>query len=540
VSLLFIGAAVPYTKQMDKPWPWVVIGSGFGGSVAGLRLVEKGYRVLMLEQGARFHADDYPRSNWDLKRWLWAPAIGCRGIFRISLFRHLTAFSGVGVGGGSLVYANTLPTPGEGFFQSPTWSHLADWREELEPHYEVALRMLGATTTPFLTPPDRALQKVAAQRGDPENFGPTRVAVYFGTEDEEVLDPYFDGQGPTRTGCNRCGGCMIGCRNNAKNSLDKNYLYLAEKRGLEIQANARVVAVRRLAAGGYEIDVEHSYSRFGWAKRPAKRTIHAEKVVFAGGVLGTVPLLQDMAAPGGGLPGLSEHIGNKVRSNSEALMGVINKDSPEDLSTGIAIGSIYQADEHSHIEPVRYPSGSGFFRLLIAPHAPGNGFVKRMVAGICNFARKPWAWMRTLLIRDFAKQSAILLYMRSTESTLRLRRGGIFGMRTELEEGPAPTANMPTATELCEGVAKELGGVTGSLVTESLLGIPSTAHILGGCCMGTDPSNGVIDRQNRLFGYPDCLVVDGSAISANPGVNPSLTITALAERAMSFIPPASP
>lgn len=549
---------------MERPWPWVVIGSGFGGSVAGLRLVEKGYRVLMLEQGARFEPSDYPHSNWNLKRWLWAPAIGCRGIFRISLFRHLTAFSGVGVGGGSLVYANTLPTPGKGFFQSPSWRHLADWSDELAPHYDVALRMLGATETPFLTPPDLALQKVATERGDPENFGPTRVAVYFGEEDQEVADPYFGGDGPTRTGCNRCGGCMIGCRNNAKNSLDKNYLHLAEKRGLEIQPNSRVVAVRRveptelakpsqsgarvesgeaaaaLPNGGYEIDIEHSYSRFSWVKRPIKQTILAERVVFAGGVLGTLPLLQDMAAPGGGLPHLSKHIGNKVRSNSEALMGVINKDSPDDLSTGIAIGSIYQTDEHSHIEPVRYPSGSGFFRLLIAPHAPGDGFVSRMVAGIRNFARKPWAWLRTLLIRDFAKQSAILLYMRSTESTLRLRRGGIFGMKTELEEGPAPTANMPRATELCEGVAKELGGVTGSLVTESLLGIPSTAHILGGCCMGSAPSNGVIDTQNRLFGYPDCLVVDGSAISANPGVNPSLTITALAERAMSFIPPASP
>jgi cholesterol oxidase len=539
---------------MEEPWPWVIIGSGFGGSVAGLRLVEKGYRVMMLEQGARFEPNDYPRSNWNLKRWLWAPAVGCRGIFRISLFRHLTAFTGVGVGGGSLVYANTLPTPAESFFQSPTWSHLADWREELEPHYDVALKMLGATQTPFLTPPDLALQKVATERGDPENFGPTRVAVYFGEEGQEVPDPYFDGEGPTRTGCDRCGGCMIGCRNNAKNSLDKNYLHLAEKRGLEIQPNSRVVAVRRvepsdheprpgvpaLPDGGYEIDIEHSYSSFSFTTRPAKQTILAERVVFAGGVLGTLPLLQDMAKPGGGLPHLSEHVGNKVRSNSEALMGVINKDCTEALSTGIAIGSIYQTDEHSHIEPVRYPSGSGFFRLLIAPHAPGNGFISRMVAGIRNFARQPWAWIRTLLIRDFAKQSAILLYMRSTESTLRLRRGGIFGMKTELEEGTAPTANMPTATELCEGVAKELGGVTGSLVTESLLGIPSTAHILGGCCMGTDPANGVIDNQNRLFGYPDCLVVDGSAISANPGVNPSLTITALAERAMSFIPPATP
>ncbi|MCP4771293.1 MAG: GMC family oxidoreductase [Planctomycetes bacterium] len=524
---------------MEAPWPWVVIGSGFGGSVAGLRLVEKGHRVLMIEQGGRFQASDYPRSNWNLRRWLWAPAFGCRGIFRISLFRHLTAFSGVGVGGGSLVYANTLPTPPDRFFESPNWQHLADWKQDLAPFYETALEMLGATETPFLTAPDLALQKIALERDQAERFRPTRVAVYFGEEDQTVDDPYFNGEGPTRTGCNRCGGCMIGCQNNAKNSLDKNYLYLAEKRGLEIQADTRVVAVRPHPEGGYTLELEHSFSRWSWVKRPQKRTIRAEKVVFSGGVLGTVPLLQEMAADPNGMPNLSPKLGNRVRTNSEALMGVINKDAKEDLSTGVAIGSIYQTDEYSHIEPVRYPSGSGFFRLLIAPHAPGNNFVARLVAGVVNFAKKPWAWMRTLLIRDFAANSAILLYMRSTESTLRLRRGGLFGMKTELEEGPAPSANMPPATELAEDVAKELDGVTGSLVSESLLGIPSTAHILGGCCMGATPSEGVIDSQNRLFGHPDCYVVDGSAISANPGVNPSLTITALAERAMSFIPPAS-
>jgi len=302
----------------------------------------------------------------------------------------------------------------------------------------------------------------------------------------------------------------------------------------------RVVAVRHLENGGYALEIESSFPRRPWRKTARKHTVLADRVVFAGGVLGTVPLLQDMAADPVGLPHLSSQLGNRVRSNSEALMGVIHKDSPVDLSSGIAIGSIYQTDEHSHLEPVRYPSGSGFFRLLIGPHAPGNGFIGRMMAGVRNFARQPWAWIQTLWMRDFAAHSAILLYMRSTESTLRMRRGGIFGIKTELEEGPAPTANMPTATELADGMAKELGGVTGSLITESLLGIPSTAHILGGCCMGTAPSEGVIDSRNRLFGYPDCLVVDGSTISANPGVNPSLTITALAERAMSFILPASP
>lgn len=515
---------------MAEPWDWVVIGSGFGGSVAGLRLSQKGYRVLMLEKGRRFAKEDFPRSNWNLRRWLWAPRLGFRGIFQVSFFRHLTAFTGVGVGGGSLVYANTLPTPPPSFFQAPSWAHLAAWHDELAPHYATALEMLGATQTPFRTPTDQALADLAAEDGRPDAFQATRVAVYFGEpgkEGQEVEDPYFQGAGPRRSGCTSCGACMIGCPVGAKNSLDRNYLHLAEALGMHIEADCEVTAVRSLPEGGYRIE-----ARGG-------RIFHAKRVVFAGGVMGTLPLLLKMRADPKGLPHLSPRLGHRVRTNSEALLGVTTMRRDMDLSKGIAIGSILQTDERSHLEPVRYPSGSGFFRLLMAPHASGAGLPARLLSGFRRLLQRPWQWLRAYFVPNWAERTSIFLYMRTEDATLRLglkgnpRRGRLGSFH---ESGPAPTASLPEATDLVDRVAEKLEGVAGSLVTETLLGIPSTAHILGGCCLGADAEEGVIDVQHRLFGYPDCLVVDGSTMSANPGVNPSLTITAMAERALSFLP----
>lgn len=454
------------------------------------------------------------------------------------------------MGGGSLVYANTLPTPPPSFFGAPSWAHLADWAAELEPHYATALQMLGATQTPFQTAPDLALERLAARRGQADAFHPTRVGVFFGAPGEEgqpVPDPYFQGAGPERSGCTSCGGCMIGCRVGAKNSLDQNYLHLAEQEGMRIQADAEVVAVRAEAEGGYRVEVRNARPRPWWRKQEPLQSIRAKKVVFAGGVLGTVPLLLQMRVDPKGLPQLSPMVGAQVRTNSEALLGVTTQRKDVDLSTGIAIGSILQTDEHSHLEPVRYPAGSGFFRLLMAPHAPGRNLGQRLAHGMRNFARRPWAWMKTYFVRDWAKSTSILLYMRTEDTTLRLDLkksrqskcgGGASVLRSATEFGPPPTADLPEATELLEGMSEELEGVGGSLVTETLLGIPSTAHILGGCAMGAHAKEGVIDANHRLFGYPDCLVVDGSAISANPGVNPSLTITALAERALSKVPQA--
>jgi len=524
---------------VDFDCDWLIIGSGFGGSVSALRLTEKGYRVVLLEKGRRLEGKDFPKTNWDLKKWLWMPWFGWRGLFKMTLFRHITVLSGVGVGGGSLVYANTLPQPKDAFFQAPSWSALAEWKKELAPHYDTARRMLGATVNPLRTLPDDIIQQVGKELGR-EDFQPTTVAVYFGQSGVTVPDPYFQGEGPERTGCNACGGCMTGCRFNAKNTLDKNYLYLAEKHGLSLHADTEVTWVRPLAEGGYEVEALEGTSRV--SRR--KRRFTARQVVFAGGVLGSVELLLKLKASPDGLPRLSERLGDGVRTNSEALIGVVAGKSfrGEDLSKGIAIGSILHTDAHSHLEPVRYADGSNFFRMLMAPHVSGATAFSRLAGVLGLFVRHPLKLLRPWFKRDFARQSMILLYMRTLDGHLRMRRGrgvltgGRRGLMTGLQEGPAPTAHMPEAAELARRVAQKLDGLPMTLASETVLGIPTTAHILGGCCMGDSPETGVIDTQHRLFGYPGLYVVDGAAISANPGVNPSLTITALAERAMSFIP----
>ncbi len=524
---------------MEFDSDWLIIGSGFGGSVSALRLTEKGYRVVMLEKGPRLGAQDFPKTNWDLKRWLWMPRLGWRGLFKMTFFRHVTVLSGVGVGGGSLVYANTLPIPKDDFFQARSWGHLSDWKSELAPHYATARRMLGATVNPLRTLPDEVIQQVGKDMGR-EDFQPTTVAIYFGQPGVTVPDPYFGGEGPERTGCNSCGACMTGCRFGSKNTLDKNYLYLAEKRGLTIHADTEVTWVRPLPGGGYEVEALEGTSRF--FRR--KRRFTARQVVFSGGVLGTVDLLLKLKAHPDGLPRLSERLGDAVRTNSEALIGIVAGDSKRahDLSRGIAIGSILHTDEHSHLEPVRYGAGSDFFRTLMAPYVTGTSVLSRLVNLVGVFLRNPLKVTRSFFTRDFARRTMILLYMRTLEGHLRMRRGrglftgGLEGLKTGLQEGPAPTAHMPEAAELARRVAEKLDGMPMTMATESVLGIPTTAHILGGCCMGGSPQTGVIDSQHRLYGYEGLYVVDGSAISANPGVNPSLTITALAERAMTFIP----
>ncbi len=504
-------------------WDWIVVGSGFGGSVSALRLAEKGYRVLVLEQGRRLGAEDFARSNWNLRRWLWAPKLGCRGPFRISFLRHLTAFSGVGVGGGSLVYANTLPQPAPAFFRAPDWSELADWKRELEPHYRTALRMLGATEVPRPAPADQAMERLARRVGREEQFSRTRVGVHFGEPGVEQPDPYFDGAGPPRTGCTDCGGCMVGCRVGAKNTLDRNYLHLAEGLGARIEADTQVRAVRARAGGGFAVEA-------------GRRRWTADRVVLAGGVLGTVPLLLKMQRDPAGLPALSPRVGERVRTNSESLIGVSTRRRDLDLSAGVAIGSILHTDPHSSIEPVRFPSGSGVFRLLMAPHAPGRTAAARLTKLAGLLLRHPLRWTRAYAMPDWARHTTVLLYMRSLEGSLRLKRGRFGGLRSALAEGPAPTASIPEATELARLYAEEVDGVVGSLITETLLGIPSTAHVLGGAGMGAGPDRGVIGADHQVHGYPGLYVVDGAAVSANPGVNPSLTITALAERAMSLIP----
>jgi cholesterol oxidase len=529
---------MPGEPAHARRFDFIVIGSGFGGSVSALRLVEKGYEVLLLEKGRRFEAADFPKSNWDLKRWLWLPGLGMKGLFKLTFLPHLTALSGVGFGGGSLVYANTLPVPKDDFFAAPGWSALADWKAELETHYATAKRMLGVARNRKLTVVDESLRAIAADLGRPDAFQMTDVAVYFGEPGKTVPDPYFGGQGPERAGCISCGGCMTGCRYNAKNTLDKNYLYLAEHLGLRVETECEATRVRpRPEGNGYCIEAERDGKRL---------TFEADRVVFAGGVLGSVKLLLECKADPEALPALSERLGDFVRTNCESLIAVTSERRDQDLSRGIAIGSILHTDAVSHVEPVRYAAGSGFWRLLASPHVAARGVAGRLVEAALTLLKHPLKSLRAALVPDFAKYTVILLYMRALEGSLRLRLGrGAYtgfkrGLTTSLGEGPAPTAFMPEATDLAHRLGDKLQGWPQSLITETLLGIPTTAHILGGCCMGSSAEDGVIDKEHRLFGYEGLYVVDGSAVSANPGVNPSLTITALAERAMSKIPPKQP
>jgi cholesterol oxidase len=527
-------------EEDGMTWDWLIVGSGFGGSVSALRLAEKGYSVLVLEKGRRWASQEFPKTNWNLRRWLWIPALGCRGFFQMTFFRHLTALTGVGVGGGSLVYANTLPTPGDGFFDAPSWGHLADWQAELEPHYQTARGMLGATDYPHLTAPDRVLKSMAEQRGRGEHFHSTPVAVYFGEPNVKVPDPYFGGEGPDRAGCTNCGGCMTGCRFGAKNTLDTNYLWLAEGKGAEVRPDTKVTWIRPHKDGAepYEVTAEERVGAF----RKETRTFRAKNVILAGGVLGTVELLLRLKKHPDGLPGVSARAGDRVRTNSEVLIGITTQRRDLDMSEGVSITSIFHTDDQSFVEPTRFASGSGFFRTLATPHASGRNLFLRFSSVVHRVLNDPIGNLRAFLVPDWARRTCVLLYMRTHEGYIRLtsrrRLASLFGsgLRSARGQGPAPTAAIPEATELADEFADQVDGVVGSILTETLFGIPTTAHLLGGACMGQTIQEGVIDHRHRVFGFDGLYVIDGSSMSANPGVNPSLTITALAERAMSFIP----
>jgi cholesterol oxidase len=463
---------------------------------------------------------------------MWIPGLKFFGFFKLSFFRHITILSGVGVGGGSLTYANTLPVPKDDFFTSKSWAHLADWKKELEPFYPVALKMLGASRNPRLQVGDKALQQLAQQLGKESEFEATNVAVFFGEPDKTVPDPYFDGKGPDRGGCNFCGGCMIGCQYNAKNTLDKNYLYLAQQLGVTIQPESEVYDVIPIdgsnGSAGYKVKWKRSTRYF---KR--KGNVSSKNIIFAGGALGTVPLLLKLKKKS--LPNISYKLGCGVRTNSESLLGITTFDKGISFSEGIAIGSILHTDEFSHLEPVRYSSGSGFWRILLAPMAHGKNVFIRLSKLIYDFICHPIKNLKAIFVWDFAKRTQILLFMQTINSTLRFSKG-LFGMKSSMEAGPAPTAFIPEVDSLAKDYAKIVNGKPISLFTETIMGIPTTAHILGGCVMGKDEQEGVIDKDNRVFGYENMLICDGSMISANPGVNPTLTITALTERAMSKMP----
>lgn len=520
------------TSKNSLDYDYIIIGSGFGGAVSALRLSEKGYKVLVIEKGKELKANDFPKSNWRLRKWLWLPMFRFFGFFKMTFFRHVGILSGVGVGGGSLVYANTLPIPEKAFFNSGNWEGICDWEEELKPFYQTAETMLGSVENPKLYDSDITLKAVSKQYGKEKEFKASKVAVFFGEPEKVVPDPFFNGKGPEREGCSFCGGCMTGCRHNAKNTLDKNYLHLARQLGTEIIAENKVVSVTTIGkkdgSDGYLVTFKKT-TNYLFSR---KKTLKAKGIVFSGGVLGTVRLLLNMKKSK--LPNLSDSLGDHVRTNNESLVLVHSKDKTKDFSKGIAIGSIFPPDGDTHLEPVRYASGSGFWKTLGVPLVQGKSFFTRIAKLFWALISSPFSWLRIYFSKNFAKESVILLFMQNLDSTLKLKRG-LINLKSKVSTGNAPTAYMPFAKELAEATSKEVNGKPFILVTEALLGTPTTAHILGGAVIAQTIENGVIDKEHKVFGYENMLICDGSAISANPGVNPALTITAMSERAMGFI-----
>jgi len=517
---------------MIKTYDYIIIGSGFGGSVSALRLSEKGYKVLVIEKGSWWKPDDFPKTNWNLKKWLWLPSLRFFGFFKLTFLRHVGILSGVGVGGGSLVYANTLPRPNAAFFKSGSWSGIMDWQSKLEPHYQTAEKMLGATLNPKLYDSDLALQELSKLSNCEDDFESTNVGVFFGEPEVVVPDPYFNGKGIEREGCQHCGACMTGCPHNAKNSLDKNYLHLAIKNGVKIIAKHKVTKVKPTknddGSDGYTVTYTNSFSLF-----PAKKIqVESKGIIFSGGVLGTVRLLLDMKKKY--LTKLSEKIGDDIRTNNESLIYVVSKDKTKDFSQGVAIGSIFPSDENSHIEPVRYGAGSNFWKLMGVPLTFGSNIFVRIGKLLYHLVRHPISWLRIYTTKDFARRSVVLLFMQHLDSTVKLKRG-IINLTSHISTGKAPTAFIPEAKVLAEEMSKIIDGKPFVLSTEALTGIPTTAHILGGAPIGKTAKDGVIDKDHKVFGYKNMFVCDGAAISANPGVNPSLTITAMTEFAMSKI-----
>ncbi|MEV5649720.1 GMC family oxidoreductase [Nocardia sp. NPDC052254] len=515
----------------------MVIGSGFGGSVSALRLTEKGYRVAVMEAGRRFADDEFPKTSWRARQFLWAPALGCFGIQRLTLLQDTFIMSGSGVGGGSLVYANTLYEPPAKFFDDPQWAHITDWGAELAPHYDQAKRMLGVATNPAITASDRVLREVAEELGVGDSFRTTPVGVLFGGKGtrpgQEVPDPYFGGVGPERRTCTHCGECMTGCRHNAKNTLVKNYLHLAEKAGATVHPYSTVVDVRPLPEGGYRVETV----RTGRWIRKARRSFTAEQVIFAAAALGTQRLLHRLRDRGS-LPRVSGRLGYLSRTNSEELLSIRSRGADTDFTKGVAITSSIHPDSDTHIEPVRYGKGSNVLSLMTTVMYDEDGRTSRGRL----WARANWRQRRDLPRvhnpRHWSERMIGLLVMQSVDNSLTsYTKRGLFGRRMTTRQGegqPNPTS-IPAGHEVARRVADKIDGIPTAGIT-ALFGIPMTGHFIGGCVIGDSADTGVVDAYHRMYGHPGLHIVDGSAISANLGVNPSLTITAQAERALSLWP----
>ena len=530
----------------------LVIGSGFGGSVTALRLTEKGYRVGVLETGRRFADEDFAATSWRVRDYLWAPELGCYGIQRIHRLNDVIVLAGAGVGGGSLVYANTLYVPGEAYFSDPHWAHITDWADELAPHYDQAERMLGVVTNPTMTAADQAFKAVADEMGVGHTFKLTPVGVYFGTPGQQDADPFFGGVGPARTGCIECGECMTGCRHNAKNTLVKNYLGLAEQAGAVVHAMTTVTTVRPLPDGRWAIDTRPTESLAGTVSGKVRaaarrgeqadrgRTFVAEHVVVSAGTWGTQSLLHRMRADGV-LPELSPTLGHLTRTNSESLVGVVTKEPPghPDFTHGVAITSSFFPDPNTHIEPVRYGKGSNAMFLLGTVMSDGADGVPRWRQWLRAVREKPADAAASLWVRGASERGIIALVMQNVNNSITVlgerTRSGRFRLRSTQGEGEPNPSWIPVANDAMRRLARILKGRPMGNVGE-VIDAPMTAHFIGGAVMGLTPQDGVIDPYHRVHNYPGLHIVDGSTITANPGVNPSLTITAMAERAMSFWP----
>ena len=522
-------------RDGEPDYDVIVVGSGFGGSVSALRLAEKGYRVLVLEAGRRFADDEFARTSWDVRRFVWAPKLGCYGIQRIHRLPDVTILAGAGVGGGSLVYANTLYRPDDAYYDDPHWRDVADWRAELAPAYDLASRMLGVTQNPSMTPSDVALKAVADTMGRGHTFVLTPVAVFFGAEaGSTVPDPFFGGAGPERTGCIECGECMTGCRHGAKNTLVKNYLYLAEQLGVEVRPLATVTELRERRGGGWEVDTVRTGA---WLPGRTRRTVTASQVVMAAGAYGTQRLLHRMRDTGR-LPRLSPRLGSLTRTNSESLVGAHAPGLAGDYSRGVAITSSFRPTPETHVEPVRYGHGSNLMGLLSTVLTDGDGARPRWLTWLGTMLRDPRMALRHLSVRRWSQRTIIGLVMQSVDNSIVVsghRRFGRWGLTSRQGHGAPNPTWIPEANDVVRRLAAEIDGDPGGSVGD-LVDAPMTAHFLGGCPIGADATNGVLDGWHRAFGHPGLHVVDGSAVAANLGVNPSLTITAQAERAMSFWP----
>jgi len=535
---------------MSQIYDYVIIGSGFGGSVSAMRLTEKGYSVLVLEKGKRFKDSDFAKSNWQYWKYVWMPAIRAHGILQISILKGLMVLHGAGVGGGSLGYANVLEIPTDETFATPAWNQNVKWGEALKEHYATARKMLGAARNPKLWKADDLLKQIAEERGMGHTFRATDVGAYFGEAKVTVPDPFFDGEGPERAGCEHCGGCMVGCRYNAKNTLPKNYLYFAEKNGAEVRAEVEVTDVRPLTVDGgrsavngpssgarYAITYQDSTKLF---KR--KQTVHAKNVIFSGGVMGTMKLLLNLRDVKGSLPKLSRRLGHMVRTNSEALLGSVARKSDINYSEGVAISSIYNHDEITRIEPVRYPDGSSLMRFLTAPLIDTDVSIPMRLLKFFGWAlTHPVDYLKALVLPGWAHNVTILLVMQHADNRMRLQIGRsgftLFrrAMVAETEPGYEIGAQVKGSHELTRDFSARIDGIPLGSIGENLLNLPTTAHILGGAPIGKNAEESVVDENFAVHNYDGLYIIDGSIMPANPGVNPSLTITALAEYAMSKV-----